>query len=99
MESFVDRHIRKVFDFVIGASRGGPTRLMIIEKIGKKPMNTNQITKALGMDYKTIEYHMRVLKENGIVSQTTDKYGSRFSVSPLFSGWEKVHKSRRGNRN
>lgn len=94
METFIERHMRRVFNFVVGASRGGPMRLKILELISRKPRNTNEITKKLGIDYKTTEYHLRVLRQNGIVVQSGQSYGSKFSISPLFRSWNKVHKRR-----
>jgi len=98
MESFLDRHIRRVFDLVIGASRGGPMRLRVLETIKRKPRNTNEITKILKIDYKTTEYHLRILRQNSIVMQSGSSYGSKFSISPMFKGWEKVHKSKKKNK-
>ena len=92
MESFFDRQARKVFDLVVGGTRGGPMRMSILSQISRKPRNTNEVARALGIDYKTAEYHLRVMKEHGIVSESGGRYGSKFSVSPLFKKWEKIHK-------
>ena len=98
METFFERQLRKMFDFVIGGTRGGPTRLRILEEISKRPRNTNELAKILGIDYKTTEYHLRVLKENGIVTESGTSYGSKFSASPLFRIWAKAHKTWRNNK-
>lgn len=93
MESFFDRQARKVFDFVVGGTRGGPMRMSILSEISRRPKNTNEVAKALKIDYKTAEYHLRVMREHGVVSESGDRYGSKFSVSPLFKKWEKAHKA------
>ena len=90
--------MRKMMQFVIGGTRGGPMRLKIIELITKKPRNTNELTKALGIDYKTTEYHLRVLKQNGLVLEKGSGYGSKFAISPFLKGWEKVHKQSKKNK-
>lgn len=98
METLFERQLRKVFDFVVGASRGGPMRLRILEALKRRPLNTNELTKILKVDYKTTEYHLRVLKQNSIVVESESGYASKFSVSPFFKSWEKVHKQGRNNK-
>ncbi len=98
MGTLFERQLGKLFDFVVGGTRGGPMRLRILEEISRKPRNTNEISKAIGIDYKTAEYHLRVLKENGLVTESGSSYGSKFSVSPFFKSWAKVHKMRRNNK-
>jgi DNA-binding transcriptional ArsR family regulator len=93
METFFERQMRKMVEFSIGGTRGGPMRLCILESISKRPRNTNEIARELKIDYKTAEYHLRVLKESGIVVGMGKKYGSKFSVSPLYRSWEKAHKA------
>ena len=90
--------MKKMMQFVVGGTRGGPMRLKIIELITKKPRNTNEITKALGIDYKTTEYHLRVLVKNGLVLENGSGYGSKFTISPFLKGWEKVHKQSKKNK-
>jgi len=94
MESFFDRQARKVLDFVVGGTRGGPMRILILGELSKRPKNTNEISRALRIDYKTAEYHIRVMKDNGMLTESGDRYGLKYSVSPLFKNWEKVHKAR-----
>lgn len=98
METLFERQLRKVFDFVVGGTRGGPMRLRIIQEITKRPRNTNELAKVLGIDYKTTEYHLRVLKENSLVVESGSKYGFKFSVSPLFRSWAKAHKALENNK-
>ena len=57
-------------------------RVRILRLLHERPYNTNQITKALGIDYKTTEHHLRVLKENRIVVPSGDGYGAVFLFTP-----------------
>lgn len=98
MESLFERQLFRMIDFALVGSRGGPMRLRIMGEISKRPMNTNELSKSLGIDYKTTEYHLRVLKQNNIVVEGGDKYGSKFSPSQIFKRWEKVHKLARTNK-
>lgn len=83
---------------MIGGSRGGPMRLSILQELARKPRNTNELSKILGIDYKTAEYHLRVLKSNSLVVQSGASYDSKFSVSPFFKNWAKANKVWRNNR-
>lgn len=57
-------------------------RIRIIRILRERPYNTNQVTRMLGIDYKTTEHHMRVLKENRIVVPSGDHYGAVFLLTP-----------------
>lgn len=57
-------------------------RVRIIMLLRDRPYNTNQITRLLSIDYKTTEHHLRVLRENRIVSPSGDAYGAVFLLTP-----------------
>lgn len=69
--------------WLLGGSRGGPTRLHILRILQKKPMNMRQLSLLLGMDYKTVQGHIELLMENGIVETPEKRYGSVY-----FIGWQ-----------
>jgi predicted transcriptional regulator len=69
---------------VVAGTRGGITRIQIIELLRKRPYNMNQLHEKLGLDYKTIQHHIRVLTdENIIMTEDRKKYGSMCFISPL----------------
>ena len=74
--------LKRVLWHLLGGTRGGPMRIRIIHLLRDRPSNTNQVTRALGIDYKTAEHHLRVLTENRIVSPTGEKYGAVFLLTP-----------------
>jgi DNA-binding transcriptional ArsR family regulator len=57
---------------MLGGTRGGPTRIRILTELIEAPQNANQLAKQVGMDYKTIQHHLRMMKKNRLV----DTYGA-----------------------
>ena len=45
-------------------------------------MNANQIAERLGMDYKTVRHHIRVLSRNHMLVAAGEGYGAMYFVSP-----------------
>ncbi len=76
-----DPQARRLLWFVFAGSRGGLNRLRIISTLKDKPMNTNQLANELGLDYKAIQHHIRVLEKNNLISKEGEKYGVTFFVS------------------
>ena len=63
-------------------TRGGPTRLQIINALSKRPYNANQLATIIHIDYKTVKHHMGVLLENSIVSLSKEKrYGELYHLT------------------
>lgn len=56
-------------------------RVRIIRLLRDRPYNANQITKKLGIDYKTTEHHLRVMRENRIVVPSGDGYGAVYLLT------------------
>jgi len=76
-----DPHARRLLWFVFAGSRGGLNRLRIITALKEKPQNTNQLATELGLDYKAIQHHIKVLKKNNLISKEGEKYGITFFIS------------------
>ena len=49
--------------------------------LAETPMNTHQLSKDLGLDYKAIQHHMKVLEKNNLVTKIGEKYGAIFHLS------------------
>lgn len=73
--------LKRVLWHLLGGTRGGPMRIRIIRLLRDRPLNTNQLSRVLSIDYKTAEHHLRVLRENLIVSPTGDGYGAVFLLT------------------
>ena len=63
--------LKRILWHMLGGTRGGPTRIRILSHLIDVPSNANQLAKDLGMDYKTIQHHLRMMKKNRLV----DTYG------------------------
>ena len=77
----LDRDTRKLLMYLFTGTKGGYTRLKIIMNLEARPFNTHQLSLELGLDYKAIQHHMRVLEKNNLVTKTGEKYGAIFHLS------------------
>jgi DNA-binding transcriptional ArsR family regulator len=68
--------------WLIAGTRGGATRIKIIETLKETPQNANQLANQLGMDYRTIRHHLKVLEKNRIITATGEGYGTTYFLSP-----------------
>ena len=79
--------------WLLGGSKGGPTRLRILIEIKRNPMNPNQISKLLGLGYKTVMYHLNILEKSGLIKRLGNKYGSPYYTTEIVdSNWAKIIK-------
>jgi DNA-binding transcriptional ArsR family regulator len=73
----------RVLWHLIAGTRGGPTRLQIMAALSDRPLNANQLTSMLGLDYKTVRHHLDILVENGLVVISEEKkYGELYHLVP-----------------
>jgi DNA-binding transcriptional ArsR family regulator len=71
--------MKTILWWLIAGSKGGINRAKIIKELHDRPYNANQITERLGLDYKTVRHHLKVLSENGIIeSNSGEKYGTMY---------------------
>jgi DNA-binding transcriptional ArsR family regulator len=77
-----DPELKRVLRYVLGGSRGGENRARIINELGKRPMNLNQLAEKLSVDYRTIVHHVGVLMANSLVVSPREKYGAMYFLSP-----------------
>ncbi|WP_298502529.1 helix-turn-helix domain-containing protein [uncultured Methanobrevibacter sp.] len=59
---------------------GGKNTVRIIDEIINEPKNANQLAKALGLDYKTVTYHLDIICEHEYFVRV--KFGSNYSYFP-----------------
>lgn len=73
----------KLCFWLLFATRGGKTRLMIMKKILEEPMNTHRLSMELGLNYRTVEHHLQVLKKNGLVTVVGNGYADAYFPSRI----------------
>ena len=76
-----DPDVKRLLWFIFAGTRGGINRLKIISKLKEKPLNTNQLAKELGLDYKAIQHHIRFLEKNNLITPVGEKYGIVYFIS------------------
>jgi len=82
--------IKTVFWFLFVESRGGTNRIRIMSVLRNRPRNKNQLATELGIDYKNIQHHIKVLEGNNLVKKIGNLYGVTYYVSALFENNEFV---------
>lgn len=71
--------------YIFIATRGGQNRVRIVELLRGEPANPNRISEKLTLDYKTVQHHIRMLEENGIiVASSKGTYGAVYFLTPFF---------------
>ena len=82
--------IKIVFWFLFVGSRGGTNRIRIMSVLRNRPRNKNQLATELGIDYKNIQHHIKILEENNLVKKIGNAYGVTYCVSAFFENNEIV---------
>jgi predicted transcriptional regulator len=75
---------KRLFWFIFAATRGGMNRIKIISYLRNMPTNTHKLAKAMGLDYKAVQHHLRTLERNNLVTKVGSNYGVTFFPSVLF---------------
>jgi DNA-binding transcriptional ArsR family regulator len=77
------RPLRYLLGWLIAGTRGGMSRAKIIMTLRETPQNANQLANQLGMDYRTIRHHLKVLEKNKIITSAGEGYGTTYFLSPV----------------
>ena len=78
-----EKYLKRLLWYLLGGTRGGPTRAEILKILRERPLNANQLAEAMRVDYKTIQHHLRVLEENGLVAPSEKgAYGAMIFLTP-----------------
>jgi DNA-binding transcriptional ArsR family regulator len=77
---------RSLMWYLLRGTRGGPNRLRILAELDRSPANAHQLSLSLGLDYRTIRHHLRLLERNGAVARPVgDAYAAPYELSPYLA--------------
>ena len=77
------QQIKMLLWSTFAGSKGCINRVKIVSQLKKMPLNTNQLSKQLGLDYKVIERHLEILEKHELVIKVGNRYGSTYFLSLL----------------
>lgn len=80
----IDAGMRRILWYVFTATRGGVTRIRIMDLLMQRPYNANQLSTELSMDYKTVQHHIKILETNKLIVSEDKKYGTMYFPSQMF---------------
>jgi len=83
IESENTQQIKMLLWSTFAGSKGCINRVKIVSQLKKMPLNANQLSKQLKLDYKVIERHLEILEKHGLVIKVGNRYGSTFFLSSL----------------
>ncbi len=98
-----EKYLKRLLWYLLGGTRGGANRAEILRALLDRPLNANQLAETLKVDYKTIQHHLRVLEENGLVTPSEKgAYGAVILLTPkmeealpvLEEIWSKIGRSK-----
>jgi DNA-binding transcriptional ArsR family regulator len=78
--------MKRLLYWLLQGTKGGPTRIGLLAILEKKPMNLRQLSLASGLDYKTVEHHVRLLIENSVLEVSGNGYGRIYFISDQVMG-------------
>lgn len=75
------QNFEKMLWWLIGGTRGGKNRLRIIMALDEQPMNANNLSEELDLDYKTIRHHIDMMEEHNVVEAMGEGYGKNYFLT------------------
>ena len=73
--------VKKTLYWILAGTMGGTNRARILEELFKEPQNTNKLSKKLNLDFKTVQYHLKVLEDNNLITSVGGGYGKTYFPS------------------
>ncbi|TLZ62633.1 MAG: winged helix-turn-helix transcriptional regulator [Methanobacteriota archaeon] len=68
--------------FLLAGTRGGANRARILAALRDRPRNANQLAEGLGLNYRTVLHHVRLLLEHGLITTPAqDAYGAVYFLT------------------
>lgn len=55
--------------------------MRIIMKLEEEPMNANNLSEALDLDYKTIQHHIELMEKHNVITAMGEGYGKNYFLT------------------
>ncbi|HTW56483.1 MAG TPA: winged helix-turn-helix domain-containing protein [Thermoplasmata archaeon] len=79
---------RSLMWYLLFGTRGGPNRRRLLETLVRSPANAHQLAESIGLDYRTVRHHLRLLERHGAVSRPVgDAYATPYEISAAASAY------------
>ena len=66
---------------VLVERRGGSNRVRILSTLEDRPQNQNRLAENLNLDYTTVQHHLDVLDDTGMLQCSGENYGAVYLLS------------------
>ena len=77
-----DSSFKRLLWWIFISTRGGEMRIKVMKSLMESPKNAYGLSCSLGVNYRTIEHHMKVLLSNNFVVVQGQGYGKVYFPSP-----------------
>jgi DNA-binding transcriptional ArsR family regulator len=86
---------RSLMWYLLFGTRGGPNRRRLLEELVRTPANAHQLAETLGLDYRTVRHHLRLLERHGAVTRPVgDAYATPYEIAGSASAYLETLDSR-----
>jgi len=73
--------MESVLWYMLTGARGGPNRIRILQALQTRPWNAHQLAEELELDYTTVRYHLDVLMDHALVTNSGGSYGTVYELT------------------
>ena len=91
--------MKRLLYWLLEGTKGGPTRVLLLSLLSKKPMNMRQLALCAGLDYKTVEHHVDLLVKNSVLECSGNGYGQVYFVTDIALAQDEFGKLIKGGKN
>jgi hypothetical protein len=79
---------RSLMWYLLFGTRGGPNRRRLLDELLRSPANAHQLSASLGLDYRTVRHHLRILERSGAVTRPVgNAYATPYEICASTSAY------------